>query len=154
MIGSRRLVWSERKPSDMALDGLFAGLIGGVAMAAYLLLWGLAAGRAPGALLGMFDPGAHGQALAGALTHLAIAAVYGIVFGLLRWLSRRAAGTVPAWLIGAAYGLSLLIVAQRLVLPARGSPLAEIPALHFAIAHLVYGAVLGWLSERLASGAA
>jgi hypothetical protein len=92
----------------------------------------------------------RGAALSGALTHLAVASVYGILFGLIWWALRRGLRVaVPAWLAGALYGLALLAVAQAVVLPSAGSPLAEIPTLHFALAHLVYGVVLGWLSERM-----
>ena len=150
MIQSKRLIYNERKLSDAALDGLFGGLAAGVAMAVYLVAWGLLMGLGPGAVLGMFDPSERGVALTGALTHLAVAAVYGILFGLLWWGLRRWLRLgVPAWLAGAIYGLLLLIAAKAVVLPAAGSPLAEIPALHFAVAHVIYGAALGFLSERL-----
>jgi hypothetical protein len=150
MIGSKRLAYAERKVSDTVLDGLFGGLAGGVAMAAYLVIWGILTGTGPGAVLGMFDPGERGVALSGALTHLAVASVYGIVFGLIWWVLRRGLRLgLPAWLAGAVYGLALLLVAKAVVLPSAGSPLAEIPTLHFAIAHLIYGAALGAVSEQI-----
>src|SRR5215213_7721180 len=99
MIESKRLSYNERKISDTALDGLFSGLVAGVAMAVYLVIWGLVAGLGPGAVLGMFDPGERGVALTGALTHLAVASVYGILFGLIWWALRRALRLgLPAWL--------------------------------------------------------
>ena len=150
MIESKRLAHGERKLSDAALDGLFGGVAAGVAMAVYVIIWGLASGRGPGAVLGMFDPAMRGNPLTGALTHLAVASVYGILFGLIWWtLRRRLQLGGPAWLVGAAYGLALLLAATVVVLPAAGSPLAEIPTLHFAIAHVVYGVALGYLSERI-----
>lgn len=60
-----------------------------------------------------------------------------------------AAAHVAAQRAGAVYGLALLFVAKAVVLPAAGSPLAEIPTLHFAVAHVIYGVVLGYLSERI-----
>ena len=51
-------------------------------------------------------------------------------------------------LIGLAYGLVLLLVARGLALTGAGAALREIPAWHLAIAHLVYGLVLGWLVAR------
>ena len=57
-------------------------------------------------------------------------------------------------LAGALYGLALLAVAKLVALPAGGSALAEIPTLHFAVAHLLYGAVLGLLAEHMAGRAA
>lgn len=150
MIDSKRLAYNERKVSDVVLDGLFGGLAGGVVMGLYLVLWGMAIGRGPGTILGMFDPNEHGAALAGGLTHLAVAAVYGILFGLVWWVLRRVPRlSVPAWFAGAIYGLVLLAIAKSVVLPAAGSPLAEIPALHFAIAHVIYGAALGYLIELI-----
>jgi len=154
MIGSKRLAYSEQKLSDATLDGLFGGLAGGVAMAAYLVAWGLIVGSGPSAVLGMFDPGERGNPMTGGLTHLAVASVYGIVFGLIWWALQRVLRVgVPVWLAGAAYGLALLLVAKAVVLPAAGSPLAEIPTLHFAIAHLIYGVVLGYVSEQIGARA-
>jgi hypothetical protein len=150
MMHSKQLIDRRRTTSDAALDGLFGGLTAGVAMAVYLVAWGLMTGMGPGAVLGMFDPGERGVALTGALTHLAVASVYGILFGLIWWALRRTLRLgVPAWLAGAVYGLLLLLVAKAVVLPAAGSPLAEIPTLHFAVAHVIYGVVLGYLSERI-----
>ena len=148
MIGSKQLTYTDRKVSDCALDGLFGGLVAGIAMALYLVIWGAVTGQSPSAVLGMFDAGERGMALAGTLTHLAVAAVYGILFGLLWWALRRVSRVgIPAWFAGAIYGLLLLAIAKSVVLPAAGSALAEIPTLHFAIAHVLYGAALGFLSE-------
>jgi hypothetical protein len=155
MIESKRLAYRERKISDAALDGLFGGLAAGVTMAVYLVIWGLTERLGPGAVLGMFDPSERGIGLSGALTHLAVASVYGILFGLTWWSLRRVLRVgVPAWLTGTIYGLLLLLVAKAVVLPAAGSPLAEIPTLHFAVAHVIYGVVLGYLSERIGVRAA
>ena len=152
MIGIKHLAYSERKLSDAVLDGLFGGLAGGLAMAAYLVAWGLIAETRPGVVLGLFDPSERGTALTGVLTHLAVASVYGIVFGLIWWVLRRGLRLgVPTWLAGAVYGLALLLVAQAAVLPAANSPLAAIPTLHFAIAHIIYGIVLGSISEQIAA---
>jgi hypothetical protein len=150
MIESKRLVPHERKISDAALDGLFGGLAAGVAMAVYLVAWSLMSGLGPGVVLRMFDPDQRNVAVLGALTHLAVASVYGILFGLIVWaLGRGLRRGMPAWLAGVVYGLLLLLIAKAVVLPATGSSLAEIPTLHFAVAHVIYGAVLGFLSERI-----
>jgi hypothetical protein len=154
MIHNEQLIDRRRTTSDAALDGLFGGLAGGVTMAAYLVAWGLIMGMGPGAVLGMFDPDQRNVAAAGALTHLAVAAVYGILFGLIWWVLRRGLRLgVPAWLAGVVYGLLLLLAAKAVVLPAAGSPLAEIPTLHFTVAHIIYGATLGFLSERIGARA-
>lgn len=154
MIQSKRLVYNERKLSDLALDGLFGGLAGGVAMAIYLVIWGIVDRRGAVAVLGMFDPAMRGVAMTGALTHLAVSAVYGLLFGLIWWVAARLRrGLVPAWLFGALYGLALLALAKSIVLPAAGSPLAEIPTLHFAIGHVIYGALLGFVAESIGARA-
>jgi hypothetical protein len=154
MIESKRLAYSERRLSDAVLDGLFGGLAGGIVMAVYLSAWGLVAGSGPEAVLGMFDPSERRMALSGGLTHLAVASVYGIVFGGLWWALRRGLRrSMTAWLTGALYGLALLLIARAVVLPAGGSALAEIPTLHFAIAHIAYGIVLGYVSEQIGARA-
>ena len=82
--------------------------------------------------------------------HLAVSAVYGLLFGLIyRLIGRgRLAGRTAGVLIGLVYGLVLLLVAQGLTLIGAGTTLREIPAVHFAMAHLIYGLVLGWLVAR------
>lgn len=152
MIESKVLAGSERKFSDLALDGLFGGLAGGAAMALYLVLWGSAAGQPAGDVLRLFGPNGPVSVLSGALMHLAVAAVYGIGFGALWWaLGRVRRARVPGWLAGLLYGVLLLAAAKLLLLPGSGSALAEIPTLHFAIAHAAYGAALGAVSARLHS---
>jgi hypothetical protein len=133
---------------DAAIDGVFGGLAGGVAMALYLTGWGIATGQPPGAVLSLFDGSLRGSVLIGALTHLAVAAVYGLVFGLV-W--RALPVRVPTWLAGALYGGALMAIAWGALLPLSGSPLAEIAPLHFAVGHLVYGATLGMITDRLAT---
>ncbi len=150
MRGREQLLVSRRKVSDAALDGLFGGLAGGIAMALYLIVWGWLAGRTPGSVLGLFDGAMRGAALSGALTHLAVSAVYGLLFGLSSWVLPL---YVPAWLGGMVYGLALVTIAEAALLPMSGSPLAEIPPLHFAVAHVIYGAILGLVSERMATAA-
>ena len=60
----------------------------------------------------------------------------------------RLAGRPVGVVLGLAYGLALILVAQGLASTPAGSVLREIPALHFIVAHLVYGAVTGWLIAR------
>lgn len=149
---SKQVLYRARKRSDVTLDGLFGGLAGGAMMVVYLVLWGWMGGEPPQTVLGLFDPNQLGVPLTGLLTHLAISAVYGILFGLIWWaLHRVLAFRVTAWLAGVAYGLALLTVAKAVILPLSGTPLAEIPTLHFALAHMLYGAVLGFVCERAAS---
>ncbi|MFO7678724.1 MAG: hypothetical protein R6X34_01615 [Chloroflexota bacterium] len=53
------------------------------------------------------------------------------------------------WLLGLGYGLLLWLLAMEWVVTAVGAPLAQISAWQFALAHLIYGLVLGfWLGRN------
>jgi uncharacterized membrane protein YqgA involved in biofilm formation len=83
--------------------------------------------------------------VAGALAHLAVAGVYGALFGILvRRLPRR----VPSWLAGLAFGLALWVIAITVLLPGAASSLSAFPAVHFLIAHVMYGGVVGLMIGR------
>ncbi len=130
------------------VDGLLRGTGAGGLMIAYVLLAGALSGEAAAATLGRFDPARGGEALRGGLAHLATAAVYGAVFGaawhaLSPWRAR-----LPGWLAGLAYSVLLLALANGLLLPWMTPALRGFPALHFFVAHLLYGVTLGWLSAR------
>ncbi len=135
---------------DAAVDGLLNGAVAGLAMALYLVLAMLAQGQAPWAVLSAFDASARNSPLVGLVMHLAVSGVYGALFGLL-WKSthRLVPASVPGWLIGLFYGLVLYLLAELVLLPSTATALRDIPFYHFGIAHLIYGAVLGWLIGRL-----
>ena len=138
----------EMTVGDAAVDGLLAGAGAGLLMAAYLIIVGLALGEEIGTVLGRFDPAQGGAPVVGALAHLATAVVYGVIFGLSwRFMPRGWRSRVPGWLSGLIYGLALFVFALVLV-PAVASPLREIPALHFAVAHVLHGLTLGFLFQR------
>lgn len=143
---------SERRHTagDAAVDGLLAGAGGGIAMAAVLIASGLLAGAGPASTLARFSPAGSASPLTGGLIHLAVSAVYGLLFGVIyRLIGRgRLAGRTAGAVLGLVYGLLLWFVAQGLASTPAGSVLREIPTLHFAVAHLVYGAVTGWLVAR------
>lgn len=137
------------KPStvgDAAVEGLIHGIVAGVVMAAYLVVTGLLAGDSPATVLGGFGLEGGTAPLAGLLGHLAVSGVYGIIWGLL-WRLVRGRSGVPGWLAGIAYGLALFLASQVL-LPAAGSSLLAVPAGHLAVAHVIYGLVLGLWSGR------
>jgi hypothetical protein len=153
MVRTERTISERRRTaSDAAVEGLLAGVGGGIAMAAVLVASGLLAGAGPASTLARFAPSDAGAALplTGGLIHLAVSAVYGLLFGVLyRLIGRgRLAGGAAGAVIGLAFGLLLWFVAQGLTASAAGAALREIPTLHFAAAHLVYGAVTGWLVGR------
>jgi hypothetical protein len=132
---------------DAAVSGLLAGGGAGVVMMLYLAAVGLAQGDALGTTLGRFDAGVvgpGGSPLVGLLAHLATAAVYGALFGGAgRFVPKGWRGRVPSWLAGVGYGLILWGLALAALLPALATSLRAIPPLHFAIAHGLYGLVLG-----------
>lgn len=140
----------NKKVGDIAVDGLLAGILGGLAMAVYLVLSGFFNGLSPAVTLGFFDPSLQGGWLPGSLAHLAVSAVYGVIFALLfalpirRWPLLRRSG----WLVGLAYGLILWALARGVLLPAAGSPLLRIGTIHLALAHALYGVILGYEVSR------
>lgn len=153
MVRTENVISERRRTAgDAAVDGLLAGTGGGIAMAGVLVASGLLSGAGPAATLARFDPSGMGVAspLTGALLHLAVSAVYGLLFGVIyRLIGRgRLAGRAAGALIGLVFGLTLLLAAQGLTATSAGAALREIPTLHFAVAHLVYGAVTGWLVAR------
>lgn len=130
----------SKTTGDAAVDGLLAGLVAGVVMAGYLLITGVIGGDDLGLILGRFAPGGPTTPIAGALSHLAVAGIYGAVFGML---ARFVPNRVPPWGAGVGYGLLLFVLAQYAFLPGTGSALLEVSPVHFGIAHLLYGGMLG-----------
>ncbi|MGH2543275.1 MAG: hypothetical protein ACRDIB_10770, partial [Ardenticatenaceae bacterium] len=135
----------------VAVDGLLSGLGGAVVMAAYLWVGGIVSGLAPGTL---FDhlTGETPSTLTQLLTHLAVGAVYGALFALAYRLVRRLWKSGPLWPVAGAYGVLLWLAAEILLLPGTGSPLPTVAQAHFAVAHLLYGLVLGLLLTRTGFG--
>jgi hypothetical protein len=141
----------NRSMSDTAVDGLLAGLVGGAAMALFLVVIGWLTGTPPLTTLAYFDPAQTGSWLTGLLAHLAVSAIYGVVFGLLLGIVGRIRPSLAkrTWLWGMGYGLLLWLLGLGVVLTAVGAPLAQIPVWQFALAHLIYGLVLGfWLGKN------
>ena len=132
---------------DAAVGGLLHGLAAGLAMAAFLVLAGLAQGQTPASVLGVFTISGEPNVLAGLLGHLAVAAVYGLVWGVAwRLLGPRL--RVPAILAGLVYGLLLWGVLQVLV-RSIGAQLALLAPWALLGGHLVYGLVVGFLSRKV-----
>jgi hypothetical protein len=137
---------------DAAVDGLLSGVGAGLLMAALLLAAGWIGGQGWQTVLQQFDPGATPSPLTGAVTHLAVSGVYGILFAILWRPLSKVWRRLPAWLAGLVYGLLLWLLAA-MVSGARanmgGGWLQGIPPAQLAAAHLVYGLSLGWLVSRL-----
>jgi len=144
--------WPQPKRSwgDAAVDGLLGGVAAGVAMAVYLLVVGLLGGHPWQAVLAQFDPGPTPLPLTGGLTHLAVAAVYGALFGVAWRPLHQVWPRLPAVLAGLAYGLALWVLAVLVTSSrASGEWLRVLPAAHLAGAHLLYGVILGVATHRL-----
>ena len=141
----------ERTWGDTAVDGLLAGLVGGVVMGLFLALAVWANGGSPRATLGYFDPAQAGSWLTGLLAHLAVSAIYGVGLALLLrvvgWI--RPSLTKLAWLWGGLYGLLLWGLAVGVVVTAVNSALAQIPAWEFGLAHVLYGSVAGYRLQKV-----
>jgi uncharacterized membrane protein YagU involved in acid resistance len=128
---------------SIAVDGLIAGGAAGVAMIAYLLP---TAGEAPAELLSRFSGmGMQPSALLGAVGHLAVCAIYGMAFSILWRVVRGSDRRFIRVMAGIVYGLILFVTAEWIILPAIQSPLLDIPAVHWGIAHAIYGIMLGYL---------
>ena len=137
---------------DAAIDGLLAGVMAGLLMAALLLVAGVLAGRSWEDVLRQFDPGLVPMPFVGAVTQLAVSGVYGIIFGCLWQPTHRVWRRLPGWLVGLVYGLLLWQLAITVVAArpnSGGGWLQGILPVPWAAAHLVYGLTLGWLVSRL-----
>lgn len=140
----------QKSLGDTAVDGLLAGIGGGLVMALFLLLIGLLNGGSATAVFGRFDPGQNQQWLTGLVIHLAVSSIYGIVFGLLfRVLIRiRPSWARLSWLLGLAYGLLLYGVVQTALAMGIDSGLVQFTAVILLLAHAIYGLVLGIILGR------
>jgi hypothetical protein len=140
------LMRREKTWGDTAVDGLLAGLVGGLVMSLFLVLAGWFSGGSPLATVGYFDPAQAGNWLTGLLAHVSVSAIYGALLALLlrgmAWI--RPSLAKLNWLWGALYGVLLWGLAVELLLTAVPFPLSQIPAWEFGLAHLLYGLVAGY----------
>lgn len=145
---------SENKTSlsNLAVDGLIFGLVSGAAMLLSLAAFALLSDESPGDLLELFSVAGLVSPVLGMLSHLAVSAIYGVLFGVLIWpvLRRFSSRKIIGWLGGLAYSADLLILAQTEILPGTNSPLGQIPNWQWALGHGIYGLVLGGLFSRRA----
>ena len=136
---------NKKSVGNLAVDGLIYGLVSGMAMYLSLATFALISGEAPGTLLEHFSSGALTSPVQGLLSHLAVSAIYGMLFGALIWpvLLRLSPNKIINGLGGLVYAVLLLVLAQIAILPGTGSPLAQLPFWQWALAHGIYGSVLG-----------
>jgi hypothetical protein len=150
-MAEKRIIFTqEQSAGDTAVDGLLAGLVGGLAMAVLMVLSSFLRSAEPLSALSYFDPTESDGWITGIFAHLAVSAIYGLVLALLL----RAVGWIrPSlhkrlWLWGGAYGLILWGLASWVLLSSVSSQLIRIPAGEFALAHLLYGVISGFWLER------
>lgn len=129
---------------DAAVDGLLAGVMAGVAKGFFLVLAGFLAGSSWQEVLIRLDPQAS-SGLRGMLAHLAVAGIYGALFGLLASRSRR---VLPGWLAGLVFSAVLFLFSWFVLLPVAAPGLREMGALSWALGHALYGLILGALAAR------
>jgi hypothetical protein len=143
-------ITQNRKTSDLAIDGLVYGLVSGILMLVSLGVLFIISGENLSVLLARFSPDNLATPLQGLLSHMAISAIYGILFGVLCWplLARYAPGKIIALLVGLAYGALLLLLSQTAILPNTGSALSQLPFWQWALGHEVYGLALSGLFLR------
>jgi hypothetical protein len=134
------------KAGDAAVGGLLHGLAAGLAMAVFLAAAGLVQGQTPASVLGVLSISGEANVLTGLLGHLAVAGVYGLVWGVV-WRLVGPRLHVPAILAGLVYGLLLWGVSQLLV-RSIGAQLALLAPWALLGGHLVYGLVVGFLSRK------
>lgn len=140
------------KAGDRIVDGLLAGMAAGTAMILFLILVGWMFSEPLTAVLARFSP--SGQPWQGLLLHLAISAIYGITFrlaahftgGLWGWAN----DPTLAMLAGVIYGSFLWLISGLILLPLASSPFDSLPVPSFAVAHLIYGVILGMVAQRQA----
>jgi hypothetical protein len=130
---------------DAVIDGLLAGIGAGLVMALFLLLAGVLSGDAPADVIGRFDPARSNNLVASLLTHLALSAIYGAIFGLLFQMPVRWRPTLLrfGWLAGLLYGLVLYTIARSAMWAGADSGLVNFPTTILLLAHAIYGLVIG-----------
>jgi hypothetical protein len=153
---------AEGFPLAVLQAGAVAGLIGGVVMALFAMLYGATLGS------GLLTPlklvaatwrgvdaltGGAGAVLLGLLTHLAVAIGWGVLFS---WAVRREAQSVVTVGWGLVFGVGVMIIMRFFVLSWADATLRQrIPFSRGAwlVGHLLFGACLGlvpWLQHRFA----
>lgn len=150
MMDTKSISAKSTTASDAVIDGLVAGVISGVVMLAFILIVEIVVSDvSPSQTLSWFVPERSQPPLFGGLIHIAISAIYGMVFGWIWNLVRdHLPWRVPAWLLGLIYSMAIFIFGIWVILPGINSALLVIPSWLFGFAHAVYGLLLGWLVGR------
>jgi hypothetical protein len=143
-------VKASKAGDQVIVDGLLAGMAAGTAMILFLILVGWMFSEPPSAILARFSPAQ--QPWQGLLLHLGMSAVYGVAFRLAGYYTHGLWGwhnePLLAMLAGVIYGSFLWLLSGLVLLSVETSPFASLPVPSFAVAHLVYGVVLGVMVQR------
>lgn len=148
MTKSTTMELRSQTAGDAAVDGLGSGFFAGMLMAVYVALYGMSQGLGGGFFFAMLSP-AQFAVVSSLVAHLALAAVYGAIFGVGIWLLghwRRS----PQMTLGMAllYCLVLALLARTLVLPNGLPQFSVLPWQHLLLSHLLYGVALGLFFNR------
>jgi len=135
---------------NLAVDGLIFGVLSGLGMCLVMAVLALFSRNSVATLLERFSTGTMPSPLQGLLSHLAVSAIYGMLFGALIWpiLQRFSSLKITGRLGGLGYGLLLLFLAQVAILPATASPLVQLPFWQWVLGHVSYGLILGTFFAR------
>lgn len=153
MFDSKDMSLKKKSAGDVAIDGLGAGLAGGIVSASVFLVLGLFSGNSTLNIFRGFDATANGSALLGTVMHLAVSVIYGAIFAILLnliipvWPAARRI----SWLLGIIYGLVLMLLAEVIFFSGFNSQLGELSLIDFTLFHIAYGVTLGIVSGRMAS---
>jgi hypothetical protein len=146
------VVWNDRFSAATIAAGAIAGMIGGILMAAFAMMYAGLTGMgflAPLLMIGatFYGPqalvGGAGVMLYGLILHMMTSAVWGVIFAVLlpRGIS---AATATGW--GVLFGLVVAVVMYFGVVPwANPTMYSRVPMMigAFVVEHLLFGAGLG-----------
>lgn len=138
---------------ELIVDGLLQGMAAGVVMLAAFLVLGLLDGHAAAQILSALGLASGATPMQGVLVHLAISAVYGVLWSILVVMPARlyfSNAPSPAWEVaGVCFGSLTWIIAELCLLALTG--LSLLPWFELLIAHMLYGGTLGLIQARQAA---
>ncbi len=146
---------SERKVKpfplgEVAVDGLLQGVAAGIVMLLVFLALGALEGYAPSRILSALGLTHDATQVQGALVHLAIGAIYGVLWSLLIALPVRLYFPeieTATWVaVGLGFGCLTWLVAEAALFAVTG--LSMLPWYALLMAHLLYGGTLGLIQAR------
>jgi hypothetical protein len=141
----------DRSNSDLAVDGLLNGLLGGVAMAAFLVVVTLLNGWEFESIFELLVESSPSP-ITSVAVHFAISGVYGIGFGLFYGMAlTRVKGSPTVWLLlfsGLVYGALIWLLAVTVIIPQTDGFFATLPSGYLISAHFLYGMITGLLFKR------